>query len=281
MIEALQLTFFGPEFVLPIAQVWDPRKPEKVKEIAENEDYISGFTVNSDRSTLLATSGDQTLTVIDYGSGKALDRSVEQDDELLCLALIKGGRKVVCGGQSGLISVFTWDQWTDRSSVCPGHLESIDCMLPVDDNTVITGCGDGIIRIVSILPNKILGVISAQSEELPITAMSLSHDKKYLAACVDTSVQFWNVSMIFDDDGENEEGAEEEEDQVVEEEGGEDDVVGDEEEEEGEIDLEAELTPSSESDDDSDSDSSEAPVQSKFFGKKGKQSKAASFYDGL
>lgn len=101
----------SPNISSLISQVWDQRKPEKVREIAENDEYISAFVVNSDRNTLLATSGDGTLTIIDYASGKAIDRSEEQDDELLSLALIKNGRKIVCGGQSGLLSIFTWDQW--------------------------------------------------------------------------------------------------------------------------------------------------------------------------
>jgi WD40 repeat protein len=245
-----------------VIKIWDQRQPEKVKEISENDDFISAFAVNADRGTLLATSGDQTLTVVDFGGRKLLDRSEQQDDELMSVALIKDGKKVVCGGSTGLLSVFTWDKWTDRSSVCSGHIESVDCIVPVDENTVITGCGDGIIRIVSILPNKILGVISAQGEELGISALSLSHDKKYLTACVDTSIQFWNVSILFDDDGEKEEGVEEE-DQVVEE-NGEDGI---EEDEEGELSFD--LTPTSESDssDDSGSDSdSNAGIPNKFAG---------------
>lgn len=180
----------------------------------------------------------------------------------------------------------------DRSSVCPGHIESIDCMIPVDDNTVITGCGDGIIRIVSILPNKIIGVVSAQTEELPITSLSLSHDRKYLAAIVDSTVQFWNVSMLFEDDDENEEGEEEED--VVEEDG----AIGEEdtaesvlEEDIGEDEVGEELTPSSdddsddEDDDDDDSSSSEeaAPAQrgmpSKRGGRRVNADKAAFFGD--
>lgn len=161
-------------------------------------------------------------------------------------------------------------------------------MIPVDDNTVITGCGDGIIRIVSILPNKIIGVVSAQTEELPITSLSLSHDRKYLAAIVDTTVQFWNVSMLFDDDDDNEEGEEEED--VVEEDGvdGEEDTAEDIlEEETGEDEVGEELTPSSDeddSDDDDDSSSSEeAPVQrgmpSKRGGRRVNADKAAFFGD--
>lgn len=161
-------------------------------------------------------------------------------------------------------------------------------MVPVDDNTVITGCGDGIIRIVSILPNKIIGVVSAQTEELPVTALALSHDKKYLSAIVDSTVQFWNVSMLYDDDDENEEGEEED---VVEEDGvasfGEDDGEEVQEEENGEDEGE-ELTPSSEEDDSDDSDDSssseEAPAHQRGMPqKKGGRgnSQAASFFGDL
>lgn len=252
-----------------------------MKEISENEDFISALLVNEDRNTLLATSGDQTLTVIDFGSGKMMDRSEQQDDELMSLALIKDGKKVVCGGSTGLLSVFTWDKWADRSSVCPGHFESVDCMVPVDENTIITGCDDGIIRIVSILPNKILGVISAQGEEIGISNLSLSHDRKYLTACVDTSVHFWNVSILFDDDGEPEAGIEEE-DQVVEEDG-EDGFIDEEEAE-----TSFELTPTSESESGSDSASDSEEQDKKFAAlqktlpkKKHFDADKAAFFDDL
>lgn len=160
-------------------------------------------------------------------------------------------------------------------------------MIPVDENTIITGCGDGIIRIVSILPNKIIGVVSAQTEELPITAMSLSHDRKYLAAIVDSTVQFWNVSMLFDDDDENEEG-EEEEDVVEEETVG---VEGDEEEgeevQEDGVEEAEELSSSSEDDssDDADDDSSseEAPAVRGMpkMAARGKNARSASFFNDL
>lgn len=249
--------------------MWDQRKPDKVREIPENEDLITSFVVNPDRNALLATSGDQTLTVIDYGSGKALDRSVEQEDELLSMALIKGGSKIVCGGQTGLLSIFTWDQWADRSAAFPAHLESVDCILPIDDDTIITGCGDGIISIVSIQPNKILGVVSAHSEELPITSLALSHDKKYLAACIDSTVQFWNVSMLYEEDDSEDEGAGEED--VVEEDGGA--MMGEDDEEDGDmvdgeeddVEEEEELSSSPDFSDDSSSEESSSNDKKPIF----------------
>lgn len=50
-------------------------------------------------NTLAVASGDGCLSVFDLRAGRLLARSDQQDDELLSLALLKGGRKLVCGCQ--------------------------------------------------------------------------------------------------------------------------------------------------------------------------------------
>ena len=40
----------------------------------------------------------------------------------------------------------------DISDRFPGHPSSIDCMLKVDEETVLTGSSDGFIRVVSFFP---------------------------------------------------------------------------------------------------------------------------------
>lgn len=50
-------------------------------------------------NTLVAASGDGCLSVFDLRAGRLLARSDPQDDELLSLALLKGGRKLLCGCQ--------------------------------------------------------------------------------------------------------------------------------------------------------------------------------------
>lgn len=55
--------------------------------VKENTDFISGMAVSGD--TLLATSGDGSLTVLDLRQRKMIQRSDCNESELLSLAIVK------------------------------------------------------------------------------------------------------------------------------------------------------------------------------------------------
>ena len=99
---------------------------------------------------------------------------------MLCLSVIKHGKKVVCGQQDGVLGVFSWGDWGDirclHVFVCaslfflcvnkyflnsvyrclkpfpktsdrfPGHPNSVDSIIKVDEDTILTGSLDGIVR---------------------------------------------------------------------------------------------------------------------------------------
>ena len=45
----------------------------------------------------------------------------DADDELLSVAVVKGGRKVVAGAQSGVLNLFSWGHFRDCSDRFPGE----------------------------------------------------------------------------------------------------------------------------------------------------------------
>lgn len=112
------------------------------------QDYISGFATNPAQDHLLATSGDGRLTAYDLRKNALAGKSDELDDELLSVAVIKNGRKIVCGSQDGVLVIFSWGTWGDMSDRFPGHPDSVEALLKVDEDTVLTGSSDGIIRYV-------------------------------------------------------------------------------------------------------------------------------------
>ena len=70
---------------------------------AENTDFIADMLYTEHKgNTLVVGGGDGCLSVFDLRAGRLLARSDPQDDELLSLALLKGGRKLVCGCQASL-----------------------------------------------------------------------------------------------------------------------------------------------------------------------------------
>ena len=78
-----------------------------------NVDFISDFAFKEDSKTLLCPSGDGTLSVFDLKAGKLEAQSEHQEDELLSIAIIKHGRKVVTGEQQGALAVWSWGDWGD------------------------------------------------------------------------------------------------------------------------------------------------------------------------
>jgi WD40 repeat protein len=224
-------------------KLWDIRVGNNaVKQWDWHDDYVSGFCYNSDHSTLLSIGGDAVLCAYDLRVGSKsyndresqqnkASRSDDQEAELSCVCLCKSGRKVLCGTQDGVILVFSWGRWGDCSDRFPGHPETVDCMLRVDESTVLTGSSDGLIRVLSVHPNKaregghtlflclldsidsisisivqVLGVLG-DHEDFPVEAMVRTADGRLLASIAhDEKVRFWDTAPFADD--EPDEGAE-------------------------------------------------------------------------
>ena len=93
---------------------------------------------------------------------------------------MKRGRKVVTASGEGILSLFSWDWFGDCNDRIVGHPGSVDAIVKFDEDTIITGCEDGLIRAVSVLPNKILAVlgdpIDVDDEQFHIQRLSISHD---------------------------------------------------------------------------------------------------------
>ena len=114
--------------------------------IQECEDFISDMAIDSRNRVLLATSGDGTLSEYDIRHHKHKLTSENHDVELLSLGIVKEGRKVVCGSGDGVLSIFNWNQFGDICDRFPGHPLSIDCLLPVTKDIIVTGSMDGKLR---------------------------------------------------------------------------------------------------------------------------------------
>jgi hypothetical protein len=54
-----------------------------------------------------------------------------------------------------------------------GHPSSVDALLAFDEDTLLTGCQDGLIRIIGVLPNKMLGVVGEHGD-YPVERLALS-----------------------------------------------------------------------------------------------------------
>lgn len=175
-----------------------------------HEDYVSDLE-DDGNVTLMATSADGTLSVYDLRMAPSVEgqsqtpngvirQSDHQDDELLSIKLMKNGRKVVCGTGDGVLSVFSYGTWGDVSDRFPGHPQSIDALVKVDEDTLLTGSSDGLIRVVSILPDKFIGVLGDNHEGFPIEKLQFNADRSYVGSIThDNFVRLWDASVLKDD----------------------------------------------------------------------------------
>ena len=132
-------------------------------------------------------------------------RSDNQQDELTAIWICKNQRKVVVSTQEGVLLLFSWDwfgDWDDRSTC---HPSSIAWMAKLDEDTLITGCDDGYIRAVSILPNKVVSIINSDVEPddcLPISKIVVKNNLLAYVA-YDEIVRIYDISELRNREVEN------------------------------------------------------------------------------
>ncbi|XP_052204631.1 WD repeat-containing protein 55 [Diospyros lotus] len=178
-------------------KVWDIRQHHCCSTFNAHEEYISDMTFASDSMKLLGTSGDGTLSVCNLRSNKIQTRSEFSEDELLSVVIMKNGRKVICGTQTGTLLLYSWGFFkdcSDRFVDLSGN--SVDALLKLDEDRVITGSENGLISLVGILPSKILQPI-AEHSEYPIERLAFSHDKRFLGSIShDQTLKLWDMDYL-------------------------------------------------------------------------------------
>lgn len=182
-------------------RVFDGRGKKAAVSWSENGDFISDLAVGVDGTSLCATSGDGTLAVYDLRKGGEkglIAMSDFQDDELLSVAIVRDGKKVVCGSQTGILPIFSWGDFGDQKDRIKGHPMSVDAMVKLSEDGVLTGSSDGKIRAVAThsksLGSCILGVVGEHGE-YPIERLALSPDGCYFASAshAQPAVQLWST----------------------------------------------------------------------------------------
>lgn len=91
-------------------------------------------------------SGDGYLSTWDIRKKNVVAMSDHMEDELLSVTLVKNGQKALVGSQEGILSLWTWGDWGDYKDRIVGHPNSIDSICKLDEDTVCTASGDGLIR---------------------------------------------------------------------------------------------------------------------------------------
>ncbi|KAF3698176.1 WD repeat-containing protein 55 Protein hokecha [Channa argus] len=177
-------------------KVWDMRKGTSIMDLKHHEDYISDITVDQAKRILLTASGDGTMGVFNIKRRRFELLSEYQSGDLTSVALMKRGKKVVCGSSEGTIYIFNWNGFGATSDRFAIKAESLDCIVPITDNIMCTASMDGYIRAINLLPNRVIGCIGQHLGE-PIEELAKSRDSRFLVSCAhDQLIKFWDISSL-------------------------------------------------------------------------------------
>lgn len=83
-----------------------------------------------------------------------------------------------------------------------GHPSSVDSMIRFNDQHVLTGGSDGLIRLLRFHPNQLRGVVGSH-QGFGVSSMSMSADRSVLASVgLDQWVRFWDLRYLAELDDE-------------------------------------------------------------------------------
>lgn len=205
--------------------VWDTRmKVTKADgppmELCEHEDTITDMCLHSNGYELISVSADGCLGHFDMrGKGKLVAMSDPDEDEMLFVRIMRGGKKIIAGCDSGKVKIFSWGDLGDLKDFLVGHPPNVASCCTINDRMFFTGAGDSVVRLASISPNLMLGMVGMHEPEdekngekgedmilddededvggIPIESLSLNSDKTILATTAhDEFVKFFNVGQI-------------------------------------------------------------------------------------
>ena len=140
--------------------LFDKRQKTPIKIFHEQSEEITDILFEPEKPNFLLTSSiDSTLCVYDINKLSIYALSDKLDEELNCMLSYKNGNHILCGSGEGNILIFNWDWFGDFKDMIKGHPEGINDMAKYDENIFLTGTEDGLIRICTMYPKGIRGIL--------------------------------------------------------------------------------------------------------------------------
>eukprot|EP00967_Tisochrysis_lutea_P134604 scaffold237897_cov30-Tisochrysis_lutea.AAC.1 len=179
-----------------IVHVWDVRQKGRIMRFVEHADLVNDLHFSLDKLQLACCSSDGHLSVYDLRKGRLEARSDELEEELLCLATMKGGKKLLAGTDSGVIGVFTWGDFGDFSDrMTPkliGCADAVQTIAPLDDHVMLVASADGVLRAIALHPSRQLGQVGCHPE--PLEKLAVDSEAAIAATSAhDGVIRLWDV----------------------------------------------------------------------------------------
>ncbi|RWS22301.1 WD repeat-containing protein 55-like protein, partial [Leptotrombidium deliense] len=168
--------------------------------IKECDGYISDLDVDSNRRIVVATSGEGTLSAFNIRAKKLEPPQSELFDAgFQSVRFMESKNKVLVGAEDGAINMFNVNEWGNIIDRFPIRGEekrakggcSVDCLEVLNDDVIVTSSSDNKLRVISILPNKILHVTNVGNKSNE--ALAVSSDKKKIASAEGNKVVFYEL----------------------------------------------------------------------------------------
>ncbi|GJQ12668.1 hypothetical protein GpartN1_g4459.t1 [Galdieria partita] len=188
-------------------RLWDNRQAKKPAfSYRGHADSVTDIIVREptdtlDLTTVLSSGGDGTISIFELRSSSMPTVTESIYDEITCLSLIKGGSILVGGTLEGDLIMFEWRLWDKLLDNCKGHPDAIGDICNIDNDTLLTGSDDGLLRLVNIHPNQMIGVVGVPFE-LPIEKLILEPVfKTLICSSYESFVRCFDVSCLYEKDG--------------------------------------------------------------------------------
>lgn len=186
--------------------IWDMRSQKPAFKYHEHGDYVSQMLFFSEVNQVISSSGDTCLGVFDLRANSIVDYSEPRKDELTCIAFVPETQDIIAGTANGMLPVWRYNGWRRPYDVYDQHPKDCECIQTYNDNVVLTGAYDGLIRVLQIHPVKRnlcqLGGndgLTHKSRE-GISKLRISHDRTLVAYCgASERVSFVDIEFLSDD----------------------------------------------------------------------------------
>ena len=170
--------------------LFDKRQKSPIKIFSEQTEEITDILFEPNKQNfLLSSSIDSTLCVYDINKLSLFALSDKLDEELNCMLSFKNGNHILCGSGEGNILIFNWDWFGDFKDMIKGHPEGINDMDKYDENIFFTGTEDGFLRICSMYPKGVRGVLKDKNKNIgdnkmkDVNKIKISCDRKSVIIC--------------------------------------------------------------------------------------------------
>lgn len=173
------------------------------------DDQVSDMLHLDYRKTLVCSSGDGTLLVIDLKKNKLISHTKSFEDEIICLSSVKNDSKILCGTATGETNIYSYNYWGVISDRLLQHPGTVSCLLAEggESNIIYSGCSDGIIRQLSVHPSEVLAEMEQLDDSVEVLTLFKTEAYSLLlaATCNDAIL---NVIDLAEDTSDNKESGE-------------------------------------------------------------------------